>query len=369
MIARDISSLSNSNAKSLFEKFEEKTFIAQWKIYTRQQMILARQRFIQSSFFVAFEISRRNDKFYHIKTIEQTFALYIEKFYVEWIFYIRIIKSQFKINQCDRFANDSNNVKFVYVEIFLKRKIIIYMLWKIDVIAKSNEKRTWIEYKNFLKINVQRIFIKVENIYDKYLNYKQINKQSVMNYDVNRIVFMIQFTSKLKFNSHEKFQNFIRKLLSKHRRFLAKKRDMHTKIEILNRFKKIENVDYQNNQHNKQKIIEININNDFNKRKKNDDNFINEKKQFNKKSKLNNNDNENSNDNEKNDKKFKFDNFNKNSIKFKLYRWIKIEFVVIKKNEKCFECDKNDHDINVCINKKKCTVFAKFLFEIEKAKN
>ena len=95
---------------------------------------------------------------------------------------------------------------------------------------------------------------------------------------------------------------------------------MHIKIEIFNRFKKIENVDYQNNQHNKQKIIEININNDFNKRKKNDDNFINEKKQFNKKNKLNNNDNENSNDNEKNDKKFKFDNFNKNSIKFKLYR-------------------------------------------------
>ena len=332
-------------------------------------MILTRQRFMQSSLFVAFEIFRRNDKFYHIKTIEQTFAFYIEKFYVEWIFHIRIIKSQFKINQCDRFANDSNNVKFVYVEIFLKREITIHMLWKIDVIAKSNEKRIWIEYKNFLKINVQRIFIKVENIYDKYLNYKQINKQSVMNYDVNRIVFMIQFTSKLKLNSHEKFQNFIKELLSKHRRFLARKRDMHTKIEIFNRLKKIENVDYQNSQHNKQKVIEININNDFNKRKKNDDNFINEKKQFNKKNKLNNNDNENSNDNEKNDKKFKFDNFNKNSIKFKLYRWIKIEFAVIKKSEKCFECDKNDHDINVCINKKKYIVFAKFLLEIEKTKN
>ena len=369
MTARDISSLSNSNAKSLLEKSEEKAFIAQWKIYIRQQMILTRQRLIQSSFSVAFEVSRRNDKFYHIKTIEQTFAFYIEKFYAEWISHIRVMKSQFKINQCDRFADDSNSAKFVYVEIFLKRKITIHMLWEIDVIAKSNEKRIWIEYKNFLKINVQKIFIKIENIYDKYLNYKQINKQFVMNYDVNRIVFMIQFTSKLKLNNHEKFQNFIKELLSKHRRFLAKKRDMHIKIEIFNRFKKIENVDYQNSQHNKQKVIEININNDFNKRKKNDDNLINEKKQFNKKSKLNNNDNENSNDSEKNDKKFKFDNFNRDSIKFKLYRWIKVEFAVIKKNEKCFECDKDDHDINACINKKKCTVFAESLLEIEKTKN
>ena len=367
MISRATSSLFDN--ENILSKFDRTASQVEWKVYNRQQIDLIIKRLQESSSASVVSTVFRNDKSYHVKTIEQTSALYIEEFYVEWMFYTRIMKSQFKINQCNRFAIDSNDVKLVYVEIFLKREFTIHMLWKIDVIAKSNKKRIWVEYKNFLKINVQKVFIKVENIYDKYLNYKQINKQFVMNYDVNRIALMIQFTSKLKFNSHKKLQNFIKDLLSKHRRFLVKERDMHTKIEILNRLKKIEDADYQKNQHNKQKIIETNINDDFNKRKKDDKNLINEEDQFNKKNKININDNENSNDNEENDKKLKFDNLNRNSIKFRLYCWIRIEFVVIKNSEKYFECDKNEHDIDVCINKKKCIVFAKSLLEIEKTKN
>ena len=60
---------------------------------------------------------------------------------------------------------------------------------------------------------------------------------------------------------------------------------MHIKMKILNRFKKIENADYQNNQYNKQKHIENNNSDDSNKRKKNDENFVNEKEQLNKKTK------------------------------------------------------------------------------------
>ena len=205
MIVRDISSLLNFDAKSLLEKSKKKTSIAQWKIYIRQQVILTRQRFIQSSFFVVFEISRRNDKFYHIKIIEQTFALYTKKFYAEWMFYTRIMKNQFKINQCDRFVIDSNDVKLVYVEIFLKKKIISHMLWKAKIISKSDKKRIWIDLKNFLKINVQKTSTKMKNIYDKYLNYKQTIKQSIMNYDVHRIVLITQFISNLKFNNKKKF--------------------------------------------------------------------------------------------------------------------------------------------------------------------
>ena len=152
----------------------------------------------------------------------------------------------------------------------------------------------------------------MKNIYDKYLNYKQHVKQSIMNYNIHRIFLMTQFISNLKFNNKKKLQNFVRKLLSKHKRFFAKKRNMHTKIKILNRFKKIENVDYKNNLHNKQKIIENHIHDDSNKRKKNNENFVNNEKQFNKKSKTNNN------NNNENDKKFKFNNFNQKSIKNKL---------------------------------------------------
>ena len=152
----------------------------------------------------------------------------------------------------------------------------------------------------------------MKNIYDKYLNYKQHAKQSIMSYDVHRIFLMTQFISNLKFNNKKKLQNFVRELLSKHKRFFAKKRDMHIKIEILNRFKKIENVDYQNNLHNKQKIIENHIHDDSNKRKRNDENSINNEKQLNKKSKTNNN------SNNENDKKFKFNNSNQESVKNKL---------------------------------------------------
>ena len=328
MTSRATSSLFDS--EDILSEFDRTASQVEWRVYNRQQIDLVIRRLQESSSASVVSTVSRNDKSYHVKIIEQTFALYIEEFYVEWMFYTRIMKSQFKINQCDHFAIDLNDVKLVYVEIFLKREITIHMLWEIDVTARSDEERIWVEYKNFLKINVQRVFIRVENIYDKYLNYKQINKQFVMNYDVNRIALMIQLTSKLKFNSHKKLQNFIRDLLSKHRRFLARERDMHTKIEIFNRLKKIEDADYQNNQHNKQKIIETNINDDFNKRKRDDENLINEEDQFNKKSKININDNENSNNNEEDDKKLKFDNLNRNSIKFRLYRWIRVEFVVIK---------------------------------------
>ena len=194
------------------------------------------------------------------------------------MFYTRIMNNQFKINQYNRFVIDSNDVKFVYIEIFLKKKIISHMLWKTKIISKLNKKRIWIDFKKYLKINVRKISTKMKNIYDKYLNYKQPIKQLIMNYDVHRIVLITQFISNLKFNNKKEFQNFIRKLLSKHKRFLFKKRDMHIKMKILNRFKKIENVDYQNNQYNKQKYIENNNSDDSNKRKKNDENFVNEKK-------------------------------------------------------------------------------------------
>ena len=154
----------------------------------------------------------------------------------------------------------------------------------------------------------------MKNIYDKYLNYKQTSKQSVMSYDAHRIALMTQLISKLISNKTKKLQNFIRDLLSKHRRFLARERDMHSKIEILNRLKKIENADYQNSQTNKQKIIEANTHDDSNKRKRNDENFVNKEEQSNKKSKTNNNDNEGD------DKKLKLDNSNRDSVKSRLYR-------------------------------------------------
>ena len=89
---------------------------------------------------------------------------------------------------------------------------------------------------------------------------------------------------------------------------------MNFKFEVLKRFKKIEKIDLLNNQHHKQKIIKNNINDDFNKRKKNDENLEIEEDKFNDKN------NKHNNKAKENDKKFKFDNFNKNLFKSKLYR-------------------------------------------------
>lgn len=369
MAARDTSPLSDPGAEPLLEEPGGRAPIAQWRAYTRQQVALARQRPIQPPPPVAPEVPRRSDKPYHIKTIGQAPALYTGESYAEWISHTRAMESQFKANQCDRFADDPDSAKLVYAETFLKRGTTIHMLWEADVTARPDEERTWIGYKDFLKVNVQGASTRVEDTYDKYLDYKQTNKQSVMNYDANRIALMAQLTPELKPNSHEELQNFIRGLLPKHRRFLARERDMHTKIEVLNRLKKIEDADYQDSQHNKQEATETNTNSGSNKRKRDDDNPTNGGEQSNKKGKPNNNGNGNSNGSGGGGKKPKSDNPNRDPVKPRLYRWTRAESAAIKESGRCFGCGKDGHDINACTNKKKCTVPAEPLPEAEKAKN
>ena len=336
---------------------------AEWKVYNRQQMNLVIRRTQATMQSFSAPAAPRNDKPYHIKIIGQTSALYIEKFYAEWMFYTRFMKSQFKANQCDRFAVNPNDVKLVYAEIFLKRETHPHMLWEAEVIANPNKKRIWIDYKEFLRLNVQKTFTRMKNIYDKYLDYKQHAKQSVMSYDVHRISLMAQLIPNLKSNSKKELQNFVKELLSKHKRFLARERDMHTKIKILNRLKKIENVDYQDSLHNKQKIIENHTHDDSNKRKRDDENLINSEEQLNKKNKANNN------SNSENDKKFKFNNPNQEPVKNKLWRWTKNEYKNIVDKNKCKDCDKSDCNLNNdCKNKKSKIHSRKIAFDLQ-AKN
>ena len=145
------------------------------------------------------------------------------------------------------------------------------------------------------------------------MNYKQKFKQNIAKYEIQRIVLKTEFIVNLKFNDKINFQNFVKKFREKNKNYVVNQ-NLTIKIFIINRFKNKKNREYEKRFHfhnNKQNIIKNKINNNFNKRKKNNEKFDVEKNKF----KKNNNNNK-----KKKNKKFKFDNFNRNSIKFKLYR-------------------------------------------------
>ena len=218
----------------------------------------------------------------------------------------------------------------------MKKKINAQLLWQAERINHSLRKYIWEKFKNFLKNNIKKIFTRKENIYDEYLKYKQNLKQSIMNYDVHKIALRAKLTLQFKFNANVNLQNFIKSLRENHKDFVYD-HDFENKTTILNRLKFRENRDVKkrfNNNNNKFEIIKDKQTNDFNKRKRNNENFEDDEDKINKTINSKNN---------KDDKKFKSNNFNRESIKNKnnnkLYRFIKIEYENIKINNKCFDCD------------------------------
>ena len=149
-----------------------------------------------------------------------------------------------------------------------------------------------------------------KNNFEKYRNYKQRINQSIRNYDVHRIALFANLHSSMKFSLTIELQNFVLNFTQNNQIFLVDQRIEDDRNLILRRLKQREN-----NERKKQRNVNNNkSNDDFNKRKKNDENFDveeNNKNQFNKSQK----------EKSKDDKKFKIDNFNQKSIKFKkLYR-------------------------------------------------
>ena len=147
------------------------------------------------------------------------------------------------------------------------------------------------------------------------MKYEQKFKQDIAKYEIQRIVLKIEFIANLKFNDEMNIQNFITNLREENKNYVVNQ-NLTTKIFIMNRLKNKKDREYEKRFHfhiNKQNIIKDKINDDFNKRRKNSEKFDVEEEKF----KKNNN---NNNKEKKENKKFKFDNFNRNSIKSKLYR-------------------------------------------------
>ena len=66
------------------------------------------------------------------------------------------MKNQFKINQCDRFAIDFDNVKFVYVEFFLRKKSF-HTCYKKQKSFRNQTKNVFESIsKNFLKLTFRK---------------------------------------------------------------------------------------------------------------------------------------------------------------------------------------------------------------------
>ena len=125
MISRVITFLFDN--KNILSKSDRKTNQIEWKIYNRQQINLIIKRFKTSRIFVV-SIIQRSNKFFHIKTIDQTSNKFENFFYVEWVIYVRIMKNQFDQNDCDNYTSNSNRFKILYIEIFLKKKTIAQLL-------------------------------------------------------------------------------------------------------------------------------------------------------------------------------------------------------------------------------------------------
>ena len=115
--------------------------------------------------------------------------------------------------------------------------------------------------------------------------YEQKFKHNIAKYQIQRIVLKVKLIVNLKFNDEMNFQNFVTNLREKNKNYVVNQ-NLTIKIFIMNRFKNKEDREYEKRSHfhiNKQNIIKNKINDDFNKRRKNNEKFDVKENKFKKK--------------------------------------------------------------------------------------
>ena len=292
MFERTTSSLSTLNDEFILNESKFEANQIEWKIYYKQQFDQIQQiikRFeiiVRSNLKFAF-FNKKKKIFIKIQKIQS--INFHEKFHTKWKFFVRIMKNQFVMNQCDQKIFNFDQSKILYVEIFLKKNIFVQFFWQTKIIENFDRIYIWLKFKNFLKINIKKTIRRKKNVFDKYIKYEQKFKQDIAKYEIQRIVLKIEFIVNLKSNDEMNFQNFITNLRKKNKNYVVNQ-NLTIKIFIMNCFKNKENREYEKRSHfhiNKQNIIKNKINDDFNKRRKNSEKFDVEKNKF----KKNNNNN------------------------------------------------------------------------------
>ena len=193
-----ISTLTDFNDEFIFDSSESNVIMKKYRAYVRQQHVryetLRNQAF--SSSVISFITSR--NKLFYIKIMRNKSNLFSENSYAKWIQYVWEMKNQFDMNQVNDYVKNFNKTKLFFAVIFLKRESNAQLLWSVKVRNISNQEHIWKKYVDFLKENIKKIFIKKQNNFEKYRNYKQRIDQSMKDYDAHRIVFVSNLHSSMK---------------------------------------------------------------------------------------------------------------------------------------------------------------------------
>ena len=247
MFERIISSLSILNDEFILNESKFKTSQIEWKIYHKKQFdqiqqIIKRFEIIvrSNSKFVFF--NEKKSFFIKIQKIQST--NFHEKFHAKWRLFVRIMKNQFVINQCDQRFFNFNQLKILYVEIFLKKNIFVQLLWQAKIIENFDRIYIWLKFKDFLKINIKEAIRRKKNVFDKYMKYEQKLKQNIAKYEIQRIALKIELIVNLKFNDEMNFQNLITNLREKNKNYVVNQ-NLTIKIFIMNRLKSKEDREYE----------------------------------------------------------------------------------------------------------------------------
>ena len=243
----------------------------------------------------------------------------------------------------------SNRIKIVYVSIYFKSQSNANKLWDAKIDAHSDKQYIWNEFKIFLKSDIERAITLQQNFLRKYRKHKQDHIQSIKNYNVERVNMFAELKFEFRFTNSVKFNDFRDELRLKFRCMFFKKKKIFTKTKLFERFKRMKNV----------QILKKKLKN-FKKRKISfdTDNFESENEKL-----------KNAKFKSKKIKDINKINSNHELVKSKntrMYRWFAREFKKIQNKNNCIECDKSDHQIEICTNKKKKIIFADQIFEQSK---
>ena len=300
-----------------------------------RQFVERREFVISTSFFVFIW------KFFVMKIINATSDQYEDENYKKWKRYCKQMKSQFTQNNVNYMIQFLNLVKITYVDIYLKSNNNANKLWDAKIDSHSNKKYIWIEYKVFLKSDIERAITLQQNLLRKYRKHRQNLNQSVKNYNVERINMLVELKFEFKFTNVVNLNDFRDELRLKLRCMLLKKSKILTKIELFDRLKRMKDC----------QILEKKLKN-FKKRKISfdTDSFESENKKF-KIAKTKNKKIKNTNKINSNHESIKSKNI-------KMYCWFAIKFKKIQIKNNCIECDESNHQIEICIDKKEKIIFA-----------
>ena len=351
--------MSNSDNDLLSESVENAD-VSLWLIYYKQQIEESHKKEIRLQARNVERVESATStssasasvfvwKFFVMKIIDATPDQYEKKDYKKWKKYCKQMKSQFTQNNVNHMTQFPNRIKIAYVSTYLKSQSNANKLWNAETDAHSNKQYIWNEFKVFLKSDIERAITLQQNLLRKYRKHKQNHTQSIKNYNVERVNILAELKLEFRLTNSVKLNDFRDELRLKLRCMLLKEKKISTKTKLFERLKRMKDA----------QILKKKLKN-FKKRKisSDTDSSENENEKF-KNAKFKN-------------KKIKDTNkvnSNHESIKSKntrMYRWFAREFKKIQNKDNCIECDKSDHQIEICTNKKEKIIFADQIFEQSK---